>query len=221
MQSSCITTLFPLLSISLQYMCCGFFREGQVSREEITAYFLRASVICSKLGLGFVHNFQETTYMKPTFCDNCSGFVRKHKPRWCCFLKKNVIWVLLFYVYSHKCCSLSFRSQLWGVIKQGYRCKGEYGALTRVTLVSLAKCQLTQILGEVHSVLWGAGEMECGFSLRCMLLVEPCSTWQKETALRTTVFFPLPRPSKDLRTICLLDSKHAKTRVWELHLQNR
>lgn len=50
-------------------------REGLVSREEITAYFMRASVICSKLGLGFVHNFQETTYMKPTFCDNCSGFV--------------------------------------------------------------------------------------------------------------------------------------------------
>lgn len=61
-------------------------KEGMVSREEITAYFMRASVICSKLGLGFVHNFQETTYMKPTFCDNCSGF-------------------------------------LWGVIRQGYRCK--------------------------------------------------------------------------------------------------
>ncbi|XP_063049410.1 RAS guanyl-releasing protein 1-like [Engraulis encrasicolus] len=61
-------------------------REGMVSRDEITAYFMRASVICSKLGVGFVHNFQETTYMKPTFCDNCSGF-------------------------------------LWGVIKQGYRCR--------------------------------------------------------------------------------------------------
>ncbi|CAG10652.1 unnamed protein product, partial [Tetraodon nigroviridis] len=61
-------------------------KEGLVSRDEITAYFMRASVICSKLGLGFVHNFQETTYMKPTFCDNCSGF-------------------------------------LWGLIKQGYRCK--------------------------------------------------------------------------------------------------
>lgn len=53
-------------------------RDGLVNREEITAYFMRASVICSKLGLGFVHNFQETTYMKPTFCDNCSGFVSDH-----------------------------------------------------------------------------------------------------------------------------------------------
>ncbi|XP_040188779.1 RAS guanyl-releasing protein 1 isoform X2 [Rana temporaria] len=61
-------------------------RDGQISRQEITAYFMRASSICSKLGLGFNHNFQETTYLRPTFCDNCAGF-------------------------------------LWGVIKQGYRCK--------------------------------------------------------------------------------------------------
>ncbi|KAM4690316.1 RAS guanyl-releasing protein 1-like [Rhinophrynus dorsalis] len=61
-------------------------REGLISRQEITAYFMRASSICSKLGLGFLHNFQETTYMRPTFCDNCAGF-------------------------------------LWGVIKQGFRCK--------------------------------------------------------------------------------------------------
>ncbi|XP_065797259.1 RAS guanyl-releasing protein 1 isoform X2 [Muntiacus reevesi] len=61
-------------------------REGLISRDEITAYFMRASSIYSKLGLGFPHNFQETTYLKPTFCDNCAGF-------------------------------------LWGVIKQGYRCK--------------------------------------------------------------------------------------------------
>ncbi|XP_068110018.1 RAS guanyl-releasing protein 1 isoform X2 [Hyperolius riggenbachi] len=61
-------------------------RDGQISRQEITAYFMRASSICSKLGLGFLHNFQETTYLRPTFCDNCAGF-------------------------------------LWGVIKQGYRCR--------------------------------------------------------------------------------------------------
>ncbi|XP_069065108.1 RAS guanyl-releasing protein 1 isoform X3 [Pleurodeles waltl] len=61
-------------------------REGLISRDEITAYFMRASSIYSKLGLGFPHNFQETTYLRPTFCDNCAGF-------------------------------------LWGVIKQGYRCR--------------------------------------------------------------------------------------------------
>lgn len=50
-------------------------REGLISRDEITAYFMRASSIYSKLGLGFAHNFQETTYLRPTFCDNCAGFV--------------------------------------------------------------------------------------------------------------------------------------------------
>ncbi|CAJ1073740.1 RAS guanyl-releasing protein 1-like isoform X1 [Xyrichtys novacula] len=79
---------FEKIAASFPFSFCVMDKEkeGLVSREEIVAYFMRASVICSKLGLGFVHNFQETTYMKPTFCDNCSGF-------------------------------------LWGVIKQGYRCK--------------------------------------------------------------------------------------------------
>ncbi|XP_034530390.1 RAS guanyl-releasing protein 1-like [Notolabrus celidotus] len=79
---------FEKIAASFPFSFCVMDKEkeGLISREEITAYFMRASVICSKLGLGFVHNFQETTYMKPTFCDNCSGF-------------------------------------LWGVIKQGYRCK--------------------------------------------------------------------------------------------------
>lgn len=66
--------MFPVLNDAVYVLS----REGLISREEITAYFMRASVICSKLGLGFVHNFQETTYMKPTFCDNCSGFVSHH-----------------------------------------------------------------------------------------------------------------------------------------------
>ncbi|XP_071781376.2 RAS guanyl-releasing protein 1-like [Centroberyx gerrardi] len=79
---------FEKIAASFPFSFCVMDKEkeGLINREEITAYFMRASVICSKLGLGFVHNFQEATYMKPTFCDNCSGF-------------------------------------LWGVIKQGYRCK--------------------------------------------------------------------------------------------------
>ncbi|TNN87303.1 RAS guanyl-releasing protein 1 [Liparis tanakae] len=79
---------FEKIAASFPFSFCVIDKEkeGLISRDEITAYFMRASVICSKLGLGFVHNFQETTYMKPTFCDNCSGF-------------------------------------LWGVIKQGYRCR--------------------------------------------------------------------------------------------------
>nr|XP_014349179.1 PREDICTED: RAS guanyl-releasing protein 4 isoform X2 [Latimeria chalumnae] len=49
-------------------------RDGMISREEITEYFMRASSNYSKLGLGFPHNFQETTYKKPTFCYICTGF---------------------------------------------------------------------------------------------------------------------------------------------------
>ncbi|XP_072545832.1 RAS guanyl-releasing protein 1-like [Salminus brasiliensis] len=79
---------FEKIAASFPFSFCVMDKDkdGLISREEITAYFMRASVICSKLGLGFSHNFQETTYMRPTFCDNCSGF-------------------------------------LWGVIKQGYRCR--------------------------------------------------------------------------------------------------
>ncbi|XP_039985822.1 RAS guanyl-releasing protein 4 isoform X2 [Xiphias gladius] len=52
-------------------------REGQISREEITSYFLRGMSICAKLGYNFkdAHNFHETTYKRPTFCDNCRGFL--------------------------------------------------------------------------------------------------------------------------------------------------
>lgn len=74
---SVFSTIFHDIALYCVHTVC-LSREGLVSREEITAYFMRASVICSKLGLGFVHNFQETTYMKPTFCDNCSGFVSRH-----------------------------------------------------------------------------------------------------------------------------------------------
>ncbi|XP_061537699.1 RAS guanyl-releasing protein 4 [Phycodurus eques] len=64
-------------------------RQGQISREEMTSYFMRGMSVCAKLGYNFndAHNFHETTYKRPTFCDTCNGF-------------------------------------LWGVIKQGYHCKG-------------------------------------------------------------------------------------------------
>nr|XP_044993523.1 ras guanyl-releasing protein 3 isoform X1 [Jaculus jaculus]XP_044993524.1 ras guanyl-releasing protein 3 isoform X1 [Jaculus jaculus]XP_044993525.1 ras guanyl-releasing protein 3 isoform X1 [Jaculus jaculus] len=62
-------------------------QDGLITKEEMMAYFLRAkSQLHCKMGPGFVHNFQEMTYLKPTFCEHCAGF-------------------------------------LWGIIKQGYRCK--------------------------------------------------------------------------------------------------
>ncbi|XP_075720547.1 ras guanyl-releasing protein 3 isoform X1 [Rhinoderma darwinii] len=62
-------------------------QDGLISKEEMMAYFLRAkSQFHCKMGPGFIHNFQEMTYLKPTFCEHCAGF-------------------------------------LWGIIKQGYKCK--------------------------------------------------------------------------------------------------
>lgn len=51
-------------------------RDGLISKDEMMAYFLRAkSQLHCKMGPGFVHNFQEMTYLKPTFCEHCAGFV--------------------------------------------------------------------------------------------------------------------------------------------------
>ncbi|XP_055450794.1 RAS guanyl-releasing protein 4 [Psammomys obesus] len=82
---------FERLSGNFPFACHGLHPpprhgSGSFSREELMEYLLRASAICSKLGLGFLHAFHEVTFRKPTFCHSCSGF-------------------------------------LWGVTKQGYRCR--------------------------------------------------------------------------------------------------
>ncbi|XP_034040283.1 ras guanyl-releasing protein 3-like [Thalassophryne amazonica] len=62
-------------------------QDGLISKDEMIAYFLRANPLLQcKMGPGFIHNFQEMTYLRPTFCEHCAGF-------------------------------------LWGIIKQGYKCK--------------------------------------------------------------------------------------------------
>uniref|UniRef100_A0A8C9QPH1 RAS guanyl releasing protein 3 n=1 Tax=Spermophilus dauricus TaxID=99837 RepID=A0A8C9QPH1_SPEDA len=51
-------------------------QDGLISKDEMMAYFLRAkSQLHCKMGPGFIHNFQEMTYLKPTFCEHCAGFV--------------------------------------------------------------------------------------------------------------------------------------------------
>lgn len=52
-------------------------REGEISHQQINSYFMRGMSVCAKLGYNFknVHNFHETTYKRPTFCDTCGGFL--------------------------------------------------------------------------------------------------------------------------------------------------
>ncbi|KAJ8777563.1 hypothetical protein J1605_014453 [Eschrichtius robustus] len=71
---------FERLSGNFPFACRGLHPpprqgSGSFSREELTGYLLQASAICSKLGLAFLHTFQEVTFRKPTFCGSCSGFV--------------------------------------------------------------------------------------------------------------------------------------------------
>ncbi|XP_048862576.1 ras guanyl-releasing protein 3 isoform X1 [Brienomyrus brachyistius] len=79
-----ITANFPFLD---SFCVLDKDQDGLISKDEMMAYFLRAnSQLQSKMGPLFIHNFQEMTYLKPTFCEHCAGF-------------------------------------LWGIIKQGYKCK--------------------------------------------------------------------------------------------------
>uniref|UniRef100_A0A8C6RWN8 RAS guanyl releasing protein 4 n=1 Tax=Nannospalax galili TaxID=1026970 RepID=A0A8C6RWN8_NANGA len=70
---------FERLSGNFPFACHGLHPpprqgSGSFSREELTEYLLRASAICSKLGLSFLHTFHEVTFRKPSFCHNCGGF---------------------------------------------------------------------------------------------------------------------------------------------------
>ncbi|RXM33011.1 Ras guanyl-releasing protein 3 [Acipenser ruthenus] len=80
-----IATNFPFLD---SFCVLDKDQDGLISKDEMMAFFVRGnSPLQYKMGPGFIHNFQEMTYLKPTFCEQCSGF-------------------------------------LWGIIKQGYKCKG-------------------------------------------------------------------------------------------------
>ncbi|KAJ8402179.1 hypothetical protein AAFF_G00370440 [Aldrovandia affinis] len=67
---------FEKIAVSFPFSFCTHDsdREGQISRDEITSYFMRGMSVCAKLGFNFLHNFHETTYKKPTFSDTCRGF---------------------------------------------------------------------------------------------------------------------------------------------------
>ncbi|XP_030635853.1 RAS guanyl-releasing protein 2-like [Chanos chanos] len=49
-------------------------QDGKISREEMIEYFTQASSLLN-CKMGFIHTFVEATYMKPTFCEHCAGFI--------------------------------------------------------------------------------------------------------------------------------------------------
>ncbi|KAM8881174.1 RAS guanyl-releasing protein 2-like isoform 1-T1 [Synchiropus picturatus] len=49
-------------------------QDGQISREEMIDYFMKASSLLN-CKMGFIHTFTEATYVKPTFCEHCAGFI--------------------------------------------------------------------------------------------------------------------------------------------------
>ncbi|XP_047241736.1 RAS guanyl-releasing protein 2-like isoform X2 [Girardinichthys multiradiatus] len=49
-------------------------QDGKISRDEMIDYFLKASSLLN-CKMGFIHTFTETTYVKPTFCEHCAGFI--------------------------------------------------------------------------------------------------------------------------------------------------
>ncbi|KAG7314116.1 hypothetical protein KOW79_022612 [Hemibagrus wyckioides] len=49
-------------------------QDGKISREEMIDYFMKASSLLN-CKMGFIHTFAETTYVKPTFCEHCAGFI--------------------------------------------------------------------------------------------------------------------------------------------------
>ncbi|VDP08466.1 unnamed protein product [Heligmosomoides polygyrus] len=56
-------------------------RDGQISREELKTYFVKANNDSVDFRLGFKHNFHETTFLTPTSCSHCGrllwGLIRQ------------------------------------------------------------------------------------------------------------------------------------------------
>ncbi|XP_060922437.1 RAS guanyl-releasing protein 2-like [Limanda limanda] len=49
-------------------------QDGNISRDEMIDYFMKASSLLN-CKMGFIHTFTENSYVKPTFCEHCAGFI--------------------------------------------------------------------------------------------------------------------------------------------------
>lgn len=48
-------------------------RDGVISKSDLKSYFI--STNSKAIRVAFQHDFNETTYFKPTFCAHCAGLV--------------------------------------------------------------------------------------------------------------------------------------------------
>uniref|UniRef100_A0A1I7XNA5 Phorbol-ester/DAG-type domain-containing protein n=1 Tax=Heterorhabditis bacteriophora TaxID=37862 RepID=A0A1I7XNA5_HETBA len=69
-------------------------RDGQISKEELKAYFVKANKDSIDFRKGFKHNFHETTFLTPTTCIHCG----------------KVLWGLIRQGWKCKDCGLSVHS---------------------------------------------------------------------------------------------------------------
>lgn len=67
----------PIRLVWSSHVFASSHRDGKISREEMIDYFMKASSLLN-CKMGFIHTFTESTYVKPTFCEHCAGFVSKH-----------------------------------------------------------------------------------------------------------------------------------------------
>ena len=66
------TTCYNLVTYCTSYRAYIHYRDGVISKEEMTQYFLGANQSLKRI---FKHNFQECSYniITPTYCDHCKG----------------------------------------------------------------------------------------------------------------------------------------------------
>ncbi|XP_060711442.1 RAS guanyl-releasing protein 2-like [Hemiscyllium ocellatum] len=88
---SIISSNFPYLD---RFSVLDENHDGQISRDEMITYFMQANSLLN-CKMGFIHNFTETTYLKPTYCEHC----------------KNFIWGLYKQGYKCRACGISCHKQ--------------------------------------------------------------------------------------------------------------
>ncbi|KTF82941.1 hypothetical protein cypCar_00038899 [Cyprinus carpio] len=191
----CIRNNFPYLS---KFGELDKNQDGKISREEMIDYFMRASSLLN-CKMGFIHTFIETTYVKPTFCEHCTGF---SPPPFSSFLH------LSFFLKNNLFSSFF---KIWGFYKQGYKCKGKRELLnTNAASLSLSVCGVN-----CHKACHGRLTVECRKRTKSISHETPPSLQSRSYS------FPLPSnaPSNLQNTVITEeDVEAAEEGVFDCHL---